>query len=76
MFYCETIVYVCTLRLIGSISHRGTCNIAYSNAVKVCLPVYTVPLIGPISYLDVCYYMYIRTKVKCIREKITLYFRG
>ena len=36
--------------------------------------VYTLRLIGPISYLDACY---IRTKVtKCIREKMTMYFRG
>ena len=36
--------------------------------------VYTLRLIGPISYLGACY---IRTKVtKCICEKITLYFRG
>ena len=34
--------------------------------------VYTLRLIGPISYLDACY---IRTKVtKCIREKTTMYF--
>ena len=36
--------------------------------------VYTLRLIGPISYLGACY---IRTKVtKCIREKMTMYFRG
>ena len=36
--------------------------------------VYTLRLIGPISYLGACY---IRTKVtKCIREKRTMYFRG
>ena len=35
---------------------------------------YTLQLIGPISYLGACY---IRTKVtKCIREKMTMYFRG
>ena len=34
---------------------------------------YTLRLIGPISYLGACY---IRTKAtKCIREKMTLYFR-
>ena len=36
--------------------------------------VYTLRLIGPISYLGA---YYIRTKVtKCIREKTTMYFRG
>ena len=35
--------------------------------------VYTLRLIGPLSYLGACY---IRTKViKCIREKMTMYFR-
>ena len=35
--------------------------------------VYTLRLIGPISYLGACY---IRTKAtKCICEKMTLYFR-
>ena len=35
--------------------------------------VYILRLIGPISYLGACY---IRTTVtKCIREKMTLYFR-
>ena len=42
---------------------------------KHCLRyVYTLRLIGLISYLGACY---IRTTVtKCIREKMTLYFRG
>ena len=36
--------------------------------------VYTLRLIGPISYLGACY---IRMKViKCIGEKMTMYFRG
>ena len=36
--------------------------------------VYTLRLIRPISYLGACY---IRTKVtKCIREKMTMHFRG
>ena len=36
--------------------------------------VYTLRLIGPISYLGACY---IHTKVtKCIRQKMTMYFRG
>ena len=36
--------------------------------------VYTLRLIGTISYLGACY---IRTKVtKCIHEEMTLYFRG
>ena len=35
--------------------------------------VYTLRLIGPISYLGACY---IRTTlIKCIREKMTKYFR-
>ena len=36
--------------------------------------VYTLRLLGPISYLDACY---IHTKVtKCIREKFPLYYCG
>ena len=36
--------------------------------------VYTLRFVGPISYLGACY---IRTKVtKCIREHMTMYFRG
>ena len=37
---------------------------------------YTLQVIGPISYLGACY-IHVRTKAtKCIREKMTPYFRG
>ena len=60
--------YINDVNLIGSFyvqEGRETQALGY---------VYTLRLIGPISYLGACY---IRTKVtKCICEKMTLHFRG
>ena len=55
----------------ANVSHAVTCVV---QSVFMLRYVYTLRLIGTISCLGACY---IRTKVtKCIREKMTMFFRG
>ena len=58
----------------GSSADTSNIFFMFSLAIGALSYVYTLRLIRPISYLGACY---IRTKVtKCIREKMTMFFRG